>query len=626
MRKYIDLLSTMTVPIKETPSLLRLFEGRSYDDMMARLYRYMKTINDDKAETTYRTEFTQQLNWAKTYLKTPDRISWYMRKIRAAIVVEYFDKTKNQDHILGGLSELVNIVDVWVRDSSEENIYYKQGFGSVVKGLRDNLMHHLGMAAPDIQTVPFGRTTSQDLWLKLDNIADHFNKTVSEYVPLDPRDHIVLQMGEFSWVKLSSHTCDKEAEAMGHCGNSGGSSDERILSLRKLMTVGGTQMWRPSLTFIIDGNGFLGEMKGRGNEKPAKKYHHYIAALLKNPIVKGVKGGGYLPKNNFSMDDLSQSERQELYLVKPTLMPLLEYWNKYGFDDHVRQMTISSIEPLDLGYLGFSEDGSRLIIRKAPWMEILADCGDKTVNAIIDSMGDVVEIDFDEGISRILDDLPEAMIKKILAYLRSEMSDEVADWEELHDSDLDSDSDIRDFLEDNQNDLYYALLGAERYGLVAGAEKDMNKYLLDLLDDFDNLECAPSDDADVYELYIPTDRLIHIIGEDELETIEDDWGESELTGDVQDWSGYDAEYAIEQYQNECPDECRVSIPDMKPIAEMTDYEIQTEYEQIMTLRDDNHYEINMERFQSDMNYDGRGGHRPRIEERLKTARKRYWGV
>lgn len=121
---------------------------------------------------------------------------------------------------------------------------------------------------------------------------------------------IILSFPEgYNWVDLERGYCDVESETMGHCGNRGGIPGDTILSLRDKNN-------RPHLTFILN-NGILGEMKGKNNDKPTPKYHPYIIELLKLPIIKMVKGGGYLPENNFSLSNLSQEQLKDLFKNKP---------------------------------------------------------------------------------------------------------------------------------------------------------------------------------------------------------------------------------------------------------------------------------------------------------------------
>ena len=45
-------------------------------------------------------------------------------------------------------------------------------------------------------------------------------------------------------------------------------------------------LWKPHLTFIVN-DGYLGESKGFANQKPASRYHPYIARLLlEHPILE----------------------------------------------------------------------------------------------------------------------------------------------------------------------------------------------------------------------------------------------------------------------------------------------------------------------------------------------------
>lgn len=140
-------------------------------------------------------------------------------------------------------------------------------------------------------------------------------------------EKIVQFENGFAWFNLKTPSCSKEGKSMGHCGNSPRSNTkDTILSLRKVKkenykTWGGSSsrvVSRPSLTFILDEKGFLGEMKGRGNTKPKEEYHPYIVSLLtKTNFIKGIEGGGYAPERNFSLYDLNVEELTKLFETKP---------------------------------------------------------------------------------------------------------------------------------------------------------------------------------------------------------------------------------------------------------------------------------------------------------------------
>ena len=126
---------------------------------------------------------------------------------------------------------------------------------------------------------------------------------------------------------------------MGHCGNVPSQRPgDQILSLRRQVQRGDIARWYPVATFILDRDGQLGEMKGRGNDKPASKYHPYIAELLRHRLISGIKGGGYEPQNNFSMSDLDPAAREQLIRQKPALRGLLSYYEEEGMTDRVLAM------------------------------------------------------------------------------------------------------------------------------------------------------------------------------------------------------------------------------------------------------------------------------------------------
>ena len=124
----------------------------------------------------------------------------------------------------------------------------------------------------------------------------------------------------FSWYDLHKPSCTVEGAAMGHCGNAGGERDAKtLLSLRYKRMIGGVEHHEPAATFVLGPDGkTLGQMKGRGNTIPQPIYHKHIINLLGNSdLIPG--GGGYLPSNNFHLDDLSHEEHDALIAKRPEL-------------------------------------------------------------------------------------------------------------------------------------------------------------------------------------------------------------------------------------------------------------------------------------------------------------------
>lgn len=163
---------------------------------------------------------------------------------------------------------------------------------------------------------PAYKFTNQTVTRVLDDMRE-IEKRFKETEERDSRgipqgdDKIILRLDNgFAWFFLDRKYCELEAGSMRHCGNESGHPDDRILSLRQLDKK--TGKWTPHATFILR-DGLLGERKGRFNEKPTSDLHPYILKLLELPIIKGMRGGGYLSENNFHLADLPEETAMALF-------------------------------------------------------------------------------------------------------------------------------------------------------------------------------------------------------------------------------------------------------------------------------------------------------------------------
>jgi hypothetical protein len=206
--------------------------------------------------------------------------------------------------------------------------------------MHSKLEHFFSLQDIAMTNVQFGYESPEEVIAKLEGIEEEIRvkvesqkRTVSDPYP-ESGDIPFIKFGDgWVWWFLDRAACNEEAEAMGHCGNSPRSgSDDRILSLRQPIQKGGITKWSPHLTFILDHNGFLGEMKGRGNDKPAARYHPYIISLFKDPRIKGTKGATWYVSHNFKLSDLTEEERQEIYKANPNFASPEEYYKKHGKD------------------------------------------------------------------------------------------------------------------------------------------------------------------------------------------------------------------------------------------------------------------------------------------------------
>jgi hypothetical protein len=192
--------------------------------------------------------------------------------------------------------------------------------------VKEKIEHFAGSQhIPEVAKVRFDKTHDLDSGMKvLEGAEGDYNKRIGgklNIVTPDENTVKVLDVGDGkAWYSLGRGSCSAEGKAMGHCGNVPSEKPgDRVLSLRTEHKGAGSQTFHePHATFIVNG-GYLGEMKGRGNTKPAQRYHKAIADLLLHPKIKGIVGGGYLHHQNFNIDDLEPEQKLRVLLAKPNI-------------------------------------------------------------------------------------------------------------------------------------------------------------------------------------------------------------------------------------------------------------------------------------------------------------------
>jgi len=274
------------------------------------------------------------LGQAKQLLKRADRIIWWLRWWRISTAHQVIALKISQEE----KTAVAPVSDAEKRESEEKINEYKQlfkkltkkDFDSIEKYSLSTFLYSFDLAelsnhwaamfeqSPQVNQVEWEANLGPSvLHQKLEEAEEEWEQNQAREIEPEPDDQIIIDYGKYAWVKLDREYCDAEGKAMGHCGNTGSPQEgDRILSFRS--KVGETKQ-KPHLTFILDKDGYLGEMKGRGNDKPSEKYHPYIIDLLQKDFVKGIKGGGYLPQNNFSLSDLDEEKRKALIEQKPQL-------------------------------------------------------------------------------------------------------------------------------------------------------------------------------------------------------------------------------------------------------------------------------------------------------------------
>ena len=257
----------------------------AYDSMVLN----MKTANPDQVAN-----IDAQVKWAKQALVKSDRITWYLRIMQA--------------WLSGEETKLKPLLGDYPFDDGWESL----------SGLGEYIQHFLGIQDAKIQNYAFVKQPASQVIADMYQLEGEWSKREAakpKPVKTGTGDRVLFDFGGgLEWWYVDRAYCDEEGRSGAHCGNVVGQHkpDQRILSLRKNGHV--------LLTFILEPDGKLGEMKAKGNQKPAEKYHPQIIKLLMWDKVTGISGMGYLPDANFSVFDLNEKYLDYVEQHKPKLI------------------------------------------------------------------------------------------------------------------------------------------------------------------------------------------------------------------------------------------------------------------------------------------------------------------
>lgn len=325
--------------------LLDLFESAADYDAMFQFLDKLKIAPEHEAHakdvgasfneliSQIKRKIDADISWAKMHLKKRDRIIWFLRYDKWAIIrdIEIRLNDAKAFHKVVGDDSISKMEEILKKETGKLQI---EGSLPSIHALKTNLDHYIGMPIPQIQNFIFNRQTAEQLFLTFTTLEKEWREQTKGMLIPDESVKKFLDVGDgMAWYDLGKGYCPEEGAAAGHCGNVNGKfrPSETILSLRSEKDQMGTKVHEVYLTFILDtSDGTLGEMKGRGNDKPAERYHKYIIPLIMDPRIKGITGGGYKAQNNFSIFDLGDEEAKKLYDQKPSLATLGEVIRHFG--------------------------------------------------------------------------------------------------------------------------------------------------------------------------------------------------------------------------------------------------------------------------------------------------------
>jgi hypothetical protein len=444
------------------------------------------------------------LKFARNNLKRNDRIVWWLKWYRILKLTSRISWANDPEapsvikmqKMLDKVTKVTGSTNPGQRDTRAFNSDFGRVGGS-------NLNHYISMMnrVPSMDNIVWDASlTPGDLKAALDNKEEEWKKAAKQEIDIDQYDEPeyagrspwekVIDYGAQAWVLIDKDYCDLEGAAMGHCGNDQrGQRGMRILSFR---TIVNEKRHKPHLTFIIDQEGALGEMKGRGNEKPAQKYHKVIIDLLLSDMVTRIRGGGHEPGKNFSFNDLDETQQEAIINQKPALAPLIYKVNKGTAKvEDFGEMSDLFVEAAIVSGNNFLVNLETKTITLDAFSEI-DDIVDWAIHfnfGNIKYMAQTVEEGYieqneygradDDDLEAILDGLDKNSHLALEKYVEQNMPDPEEEEEEEEEEEYSSDNLLRIIREnDNFDDVYEAFESAYRDAVDAGSFDDLYEQFI----------------------------------------------------------------------------------------------------------------------------------------------------
>ncbi len=312
----------------------------------------------------------QKVEETLSILKREDRIVWALRHFKKALVLELLWMTNHdpkwfeaktgsppaaeQPDLQRQVQEVADVdlspFKTYDPDEDEEAEPSVTGL-DVIEKINETLGRYLKMAHDyeekwgaqqdnPIHKTVFAKQNFSEIMrefrrgeiILLKKFSGNWEAELYEHPPYDLKDEegrleTILRLRKgWRWFDLHRKSSVLHGrKTMGHVGNTARAIEgATIYELDEPidMVVEGKTAWKPHLTFILDANtGLLGEMKGRFNNKPSGLFHQRIFDLLRTRReIKGLKGGGFMPENNFFLKDLPPRYLKILARERP------EFW------------------------------------------------------------------------------------------------------------------------------------------------------------------------------------------------------------------------------------------------------------------------------------------------------------
>jgi len=490
-----------------------------------------------------RNYFNTAITQAKKILKREDRIVWYLRLLRLEVVFQYYHKTPKTE-------ETKAILDTELKKynkKSRQNLTWDvlKTFFPMNSKL-SALEHFLSLKINDINRYIFKYQTPPEIAKEFLELEEEYNDAMGDEDRLIPENDetLFLDCGNgYKWFNLERGYCSAEAKAMGHCGNEPARYDrnQTILSLRQFVKKGTEGYWKPIATFIYHRHEkSLGEMKGKNNTKPVKRYHPQILKLLYDDRIQAIHGGGYLPEENFSVNDLDEAVRDKLLEAKPRLMTFIDRIEKNGITEEILQDFEEAGAKIDWNPTEYT-DYHYILTEADNLLDLVGDFGNDTAKWVMNHIeGGMLDVDWVK---------PKQFFNDMLTPSQIQILENYAEWK--YPEDAENGEDWYNILNDNGDEWFEDFDRIPEDATRFGIESEMVDALIDALDDIHEHEIgAFKQGENVWDSkYLVKLRDSTIV--ESLSLREDSTSAEEIIEDISNWYLYEEpiEIKVEEPRN-----------------------------------------------------------------------------
>jgi hypothetical protein len=539
MRRFITLTENLGSSNSEF-----LLEAQNYDEMFKAILKIdtnLRQLVPDANVSPFNLMIYKELSAAKKILKKSERVIWYLRWMRwslTSLMTREWSFAARDPNLPQTIEPCKELGLLYNRYTGELKKTWGERLEAIVTTNPDNFLnrceHFFSLPIAGIQDYVFGNKNPGIITRDFQTMEREWQADQRSMIEHKDESVLLSFPSGMMWVDLRRPNCRIEGDAMGHCGNTAGSKhDDTVLSLRKIIEKGDRKYWQPYLTFILHGDGYLGEMKGRGNDKPAERYHPYILALLeaKNSngwIIKGIRGGGYMPENNFSVNDLTEDEQNALFEKRPELASVKWAYERFGLVDHVKESIVDELVNETGHNVSGPWDEDYLVLEKmANWEDFVDSYGDDKAQYYAKYLtgDDYLENDYNHDISdveRFLDNLPSKTVAAIGQYLKTTYNiSEDEDFDEEYGDEFDptNTTHIAKILRNEDDEIYGEILSSLETGERDGAEKEMQEAMEQAFRDADLDFSEVVFDNETGQFEYDTPVLIRISGKKAVELL-----------------------------------------------------------------------------------------------------------